>query len=218
VDLAELDGNLLYESANTRDIEFPAERFEIWEWDGTDFRQESMWKDGTLRPNSIQSRAVAHYETGGFDLIFDDDAKGEAADLICFKEEEDYIRLALVHCKFTTSEEPGERLSDIVEVCSQAVRSAKWVGQFKKLCKHISGREQRLRKPERDTRFVRGNGARLNQVLRASRFKPINTEIVIVQPGLSQEQCTVEQTAVLAAAHSYLLDTVAVGLDIACSP
>jgi hypothetical protein len=34
-------------------------------------------------------------------VVFDDDSAGEAADLVCLKEEVDHVRLALVHCKFS---------------------------------------------------------------------------------------------------------------------
>lgn len=217
VDMSELDGNLLYATTEARDLSLPPGRFEAWDWTGVDIRKESLWSEGQTRTDSIQACAAEHYRAGGFGIVFDDDASGEAADLVCVKEENDQIRLALVHCKFTIAADAGERVKDVVEVSSQAVRSGKWVADFKKLCRHIVGREHRLRQPDRPTRFLVGSGAQLNAVLRASRFKPVKTEIVIVQPGLSQSSCTAEQTAVLAAAYSYLLETVAVPLDIVCS-
>ncbi|MEK7992416.1 MAG: DEAD/DEAH box helicase family protein, partial [Planctomycetota bacterium] len=217
VDMTELDGNLFYETTDTRELSLPADRFEPWDWSGVDIRKESFWSEGQARADSVQAKAADHYRIGGFEIVFDDDASGEAADLVCVTEEADRIRLALVHCKFTTATTAGERVKDVVEVCSQAVRSAKWVADFKILCRHITDREARLRHADRPTRFLTGNGARLNTLLRASRFKPVHAEIVIVQPGLSQQDCTVEQTAVLAAAYSYLLETVAVPLDIVCS-
>jgi len=216
-DLAELDGNLLYEIAHDRELTIPAERFEVWDWAGTNVRHESLWKDGAERHDSIQARAASYYRTGGYDVVFDDDAKGEAADLVCMKEEGDYIRLALVHCKFTSADESGRRLQDVVEVASQAVRSGKWIGQFKRLCRHILDRERRLRHNGRSTRFLTGDPRTVNTVLRASRFKQVRAEVVIVQPGLSQQACTADQSAVLAAAHSFLLETVAIPLDIICS-
>ncbi|MCO6437322.1 MAG: DEAD/DEAH box helicase family protein [Phycisphaerae bacterium] len=217
VDLAELDGNLLYEMAGDREFTIPAERFEVWDWAGTNIQQESYWKDGAARPDSIQAKAAEHYRAGCFSVVFDDDSSGEAADLICMTEDDEHIRLALVHCKFTTSDEPGRRLKDIIEVCSQAVRSGRWIGQFKRLCRHVVDRDRRLRHAGRPTRFMAGDPRTLNSVLRASRFKQVRAEIVIVQPGLSQQSCTPSQATVLAAAHSFLMETVATPLDIVCS-
>ena len=111
----------------------------------------------------------------------------------------------------------GERIDDVVEVCAQAVRSPKWKWKFRDLCRHIAGRESRLMKPERPTRFLAGNAQIVNRLIKLSRFKEIRPEIIIVQPGLSQERCTAEQRAVLAAAYSYLKETVGVDLDVVCS-
>src|SRR5205823_6746936 len=117
---------------------------------------ESIWKDGKQRSDSVQQHAADHYRNGGFQLVFNDDDKGEAADLICLKEETDRLRLALVHCKFSGKSDPGARVKDVVEVCSQAVRSAKWQWRFRELCRHIVVRERKLRTAARPTRFIYG--------------------------------------------------------------
>lgn len=216
-DLSELDGNLLVTPKERRDFDFPPERFEPWDWSGTDITAESIWKGDIERRNSIQQRAADHYDAGGFRVIFNDDDKGEAADLVCLKEEDDRIKVALVHCKFSGGPDAGLRVKDVVEVCSQAVRSAKWQWRFRELCRHIVLREKRLRRPIRPTRFLKGQAKDLNHFLRVSRFKEVRAEVVIVQPGLSQCHCTKEQTVVLAAAHAFLQETVGINLDVVCS-
>src|SRR5581483_1033674 len=140
-----------------RELLLPDERFEAWDWTGVDITQESMWRVGVARASSIQGHVATNYIAGGFDVVFDDDAKGEAADLVCLKEEDDYIRLALIHCKFSAHADAGERVKDVVEVCSQAVRSAKWKWRFRELCRHVSSRETRLRTAARPSRFLRGD-------------------------------------------------------------
>jgi superfamily II DNA or RNA helicase len=216
VDLSELDGNLLIRPQHAEDRVFPVERFETWDWTGVDVAKESIWKDGQERRDSIQWRAARNFIDGGFELVFDDDSSGEAADLVCLKEQLDHIRLALIHCKFTRST-AGLRVKDVGDVCSQAVRSAKWKWKFRDLCRHILGREKRLARPERPTRFLHGNAAMLNKFVKVSRFKEIRPEIIIVQPGLSRERHTPDQTAILASAYSYLKETVGVDLDVICS-
>jgi hypothetical protein len=37
------------------------------------------------RRDSIQWRAATNFIDGGFELVFDDDSSGEAADLVCLK-------------------------------------------------------------------------------------------------------------------------------------
>lgn len=217
VDLSELDGNLLISPQEAQDIiSFPADRFQVWSWDGTDPRKESLWKNGVERADSIQARATRFFVENEFDIIFDDDAPGEAADLVCLKMEDDVIHFTLVHCKFTENL-GGTRIRDAVEVCSQAVRSGRWIWNFKGLCRHISKREQLLRSDDRPSRFLNGNMQTLNQILRASRFKEVRGEIMVVQPGISREGHSVQQAAVLAAAHCFLNDTVAVPLTLICA-
>lgn len=217
VDLSELDGNLLIHPQHPQELIFPAERFETWDWTGTDIRKESIWKDDIERRDSIQWKVAQQYITGGFDVVFDDDSAGEAADLVCLKEETDFIHLVLIHCKFTTSSDTGERIKDVVEVSSQAVRSAKWKWKFKDLCLHILGRERRLVTANRQTRFMSGHASDLNKFMKISRFKEIKPQIIIVQPGLSQANHTPDQAAVLASAYSYLKETIGVDLDVICS-
>lgn len=217
MDLSELDGNLLIKAQSTQELIFPDERFEVWDWDGVDFTKESMWKTGIQREDSIQWRAAKQFIDGGFEVVFDDDASGEAADLVCLKEENDHIRLALVHCKFTTGKTAGERVKDVVEVSSQAIRSAKWKWKFKDLCGHVLEREKRFSSADRPTRFLTGQPSDMNKFVKISRFKEIRPEILIVQPGLSYTGHTTDQTAVLAAAASYLKETVGIDLDVICN-
>jgi hypothetical protein len=153
----------------------------------------------------------------GYEIVFDDDSSGEAADLVCLKEEADTIQLALVHCKFSQGANPGERVKDVVEVCSQAVKSNRWTWKFSKLCDHIGYRQSKLSRGNCPTRFVVGSMNRLNQIRRASRFKKVSSRIYVVQPGLSKTAITEDQSNILAAAHGYLLETIGVGLSVICS-
>jgi superfamily II DNA or RNA helicase len=217
VDLTELDGNLLIAPQHLDQIPFPDDRLDPWDWSGVNIQHESMWKDGAKRASSIQETAAKHFLDAGYDVVFDDDAAGEAADLVCFKEEADHIRLALVHCKFSGGKTPGERVKDVVEVSSQAVRSAKWKWRFKDLCRHLVVREKSLATDDRPTRFLRGNAAQLSGYAKSSRFKDIRPEILIVQPGLKQGSVTPDQALVLGSAMAYLKETIGVDLDVICS-
>ena len=214
-DLSEINGNLWIRPNEKTSFELSQERFEAWDWTGVDIRQESMWKNGKLREMSIQHRVANEMVAAGNDIVFDDDAAGEAADLVCIKELEDKIELTLVHCKFSGGDLSGERVKDVVEVCSQAIRSSKWKWKFKSLCSHLKRRESKLQSKGRDTRFVRGGLSDVDRFLKLSRGKELKTRIVVVQPGL-KAACSDDQKYVLAAADSYLLETVGVELEIVC--
>src|SRR5690606_23675905 len=75
---------------------YPRESLEVWDWTGVPLNRESMNK--TTDRDTIQYRAFQNIEDE-FDLIFNDDGHGEAADLVALKETDDGIRLCLVHCK-----------------------------------------------------------------------------------------------------------------------
>ncbi|MDE0004972.1 MAG: DEAD/DEAH box helicase family protein [Rhodospirillaceae bacterium] len=216
VDMSELDGNLRVAPKDAQVPELPSSHFDEWEWNGIDITKESLWIGEEERTDSIQARAADRFRNGGFEVVFDDDSPGEPADLICMKEEDELIRLALVHCKYSSSAAPGGRIRDVVEVASQAVRSSKWQWRFKELCRHVAVRERRLRKPYRNSRFIVGSTRAVNKFSSLSRFKPVRAEIVIVQPGIQREHLSADQSAVLAAACSFLKETVDVDLAIIC--
>lgn len=216
VDLCELDGNMLIGPQQPQELVISNEVFEAWDWDDVDITKESIWKDGSERRDSIQWKVAQHFIAGGFDVVFDDDSAGEAADLVCLKEEDDCIRLALIHCKFSGGENAGERIKDVVEVCSQAVRSAKWKWRFKDLIRHLLGREDRLTNEQRPTRFLLGNAQDLNKFIKVSRFKEIYPEILIVQPGLFHANRSPDQDMVIASALTYLKETIGADMDVIC--
>lgn len=217
IDLRELDGNHLIGPQNPQELTIDDDRFETWQWVGVDFKKESIWKDGAARPDSIQAHVAQHYVAAGFDIVFDDDASGEAADLVCLKEADDHIRIAYIHCKYAGGTKPGERVRDVVEVCSQAVRCAKWNGRFPQLVQHLRNRNDSLSGDGRVSRYIAGTPAMLAHLLKVSRFKDVRPEVIVAQPGLSKAKRTTEQTAVIAAAATYLKETISVDLDFICS-
>ncbi len=217
VDLSELDANLHITPQSPYDLVIPDSVFDVWDWKSVDIKKESIWKDGAERRDSIQWRVAQDYIAASFDIVFDDDASGEAADLVCLKIEGDHIRLALVHCKFSGSTVAGERVKDVVEVASQAVRSARWTGRFPHLVSHLKSRNEALKATGSYSRFMRGSHADLNAIAKLSRFRPVRGEILIVQPGLSKARRTPHQSMVLASAMTYLKETIGVDLAVICS-
>lgn len=216
VDLTELDGNHLIGPQNPQTFVIDDERFDAWSWKGVDRRKETAWKAGVHRPDSIQAHVGQHYVDADFDVVFDDDASGEAADLVCMKEHSDHIQLVFVHCKYAGGKNAGERVKDVVEVCSQAVRCAKWNGRFAQLCQHLASRNETLKTEGRSSRFLAGSTRSLSELRRLSRFKEVRPQVIIAQPGLSKSKRSAEQSIVIAAASSYLKETIGVDLDILC--
>jgi hypothetical protein len=57
----------------------------------------------------------------------------------------------------------------------------------------------------------------ISRLAKASRLKDIRPEIMLVQPGVSINGITNDQSMVLAAAATYLKETVGIEVTIACS-
>ena len=217
VDLSEVDGNIILKAENAGVIPVPSERLEAWDWNGVDIQKESIWKDGAERRDSIQQRAAQHFIDGGFNVVFDDDGAGEAADLVCMKLEDDHIRLALVHCKFSGAAKEGERIKDVVEVASQAARSTKWPGKFKDLVRHLENRNRRRIKEEGRSFFLAGSQRELTLLVKAAPFQEVRPEILIVLPGVTKSRITNDQSTVLGAAAAFIKQTLGIDIDVICS-
>ncbi|NJL71592.1 MAG: hypothetical protein HC888_08230 [Candidatus Competibacteraceae bacterium] len=105
----------------------------------------------------------------------------------------------------------------MVEVSTQAVRSSKRVWKFNDLISHMLKRES-SQLGGRSTRLLKGTARRLALFKKSSKHKEIQTKIIIVQPGLSKQNITNDQSIVLSAAETHLLQTAGISLDVICSP
>lgn len=73
--------------------------------------------------NTIQYWAF-HELQAEFDLVFNDDGSGEAADLAALKDvDETTIRLCLVHCKNAHEEKVFQDIRNFYVLCGQAQKS-----------------------------------------------------------------------------------------------
>lgn len=185
---------------------FDVSNIEVVDWSGTDIKVESMDQD--VKKNSIQYKMFELIKND-YDLIFNDDASGEAADLIAIRQESrDTIRLRLIHAKFSSSDKPGARIKDFYEVCGQAQKSIRWKHNgFEYLSNHIKAREALWQK-DGYSRFLKGNMNDLNRLKKFSRFAPkFIFEVTIVQPGLSKSKPSTDIIQLLGSTEDYLLKT-----------
>ena len=150
----------------------------------------------------------------GFDVVSTMRARRSSRSCL-YEEEADHIRLALVHCKFSGGGKAGARIEDVVEVASRH-RSAKWTGRFKELCRHLLNRSERRAVSGRSF-TLQGSLSEIGRLAKASRLKELRPEIMLVQPGVSVDNITSDQSMVLAAAATYLKETVGIEISIACS-
>ena len=81
-DGSSLEGNRYVELRNTPPA-YDATKIQTLDWAGVDLRKESQGKEKD--PTSIQARMIRELSGGGYTIIFDDDSRGEAADIVAVR-------------------------------------------------------------------------------------------------------------------------------------
>lgn len=175
-----------------------------FDWQGTDIQKESMRYERDQE--SIQWRWFSEIQED-YDVIINDDGKGESADLVALKVLDDCILLTLIHCKYSGSDEPGARLKDLYEVCGQAQRCIRWKHlNLAYLYHHIKRREEQWRL-RGYSRFLKGTIRDLAALKERSRTTPVSFNVVIVQPGLAISQISDEGLKLLGSTALYIKKT-----------
>lgn len=184
--------------------QYNMDEIETWDWSGIKINKESMGP--SMQTDTVQYRAYEAIHSQ-YDLIINDDGKGEAADLVCMKILDEKILLGLVHCKYSGSESPGNRVNDLYELCGQAQKSIHWKhAGISHLANHLRNREKRWNE-QGNTRFLKGSMHDLIHIARRSRTSGIKFQIQIVQPGLKKSTVTAEMLRVLGSTSLYLTKT-----------
>jgi superfamily II DNA or RNA helicase len=182
-----------------------------FDWKGTDIRKESMGYERDQA--SIQWRWFSEIEDD-YDVIINDDGKGESADLVGLKLMDDCILLTLFHCKYSGEDEPGARLKDLYEVCGQAQRCVRWKHlNLTYFYHHIKHREQQWRS-RGYSRFLKGTIKDLVAMKERSRTTAIRFGVVIVQPGIDVSQINDEGLKLLGSTALFIKKTTMADLSV----
>lgn len=191
---------------------FPRTRIETWDWTGTRIRSESQGVD--KNPESIQYRVIAEIKKRGFSVIFDDDDRGEAADIVAILEHDEYIEVEFWHCKFALADQPGSRIKELYELCGQAQTSIRWLDKKRDLFTHLMRREPKRYQEKESTRYEVGTEKDLLRIREKVDSQRVALQVVIVQPGLSRTGASQKQLELLAVTENYLLETFKVPLNV----
>lgn len=227
-----LVGDLWYEPSDEDRAPYDPDKIEAWDWAGVDVKKESKRKtDAATRtvavvPDSVQAHVVDRLQSAAwphdYDVVFDDDDSGEAADVVALKVAAgDRLVVHLFHLKYSSGEgqKAGARVGDLYEVCGQAQRSVVWKHPLQRLFDHLRHRESKRQTDYGgESRFERGTAADLARIERKARVLELDFRVYIVQPGLSKSKVTGSQLDLLGATETYLLDTYAVPLRVIASP
>ena len=184
---------------------YPKDQLEAWDFEGVPLNKESIGKAGDTA--TIQYRAFEHVREE-YDLVFNDDGKAEAADLVCLKDiDESTIKLTLVHCKGAI----GGRVSHLIEnfyvVCGQAQKciTKKHKG-VERLVKDLKRREAQWTATG-NTRFLKGGQRELSYFKEKARKSRVEFEVVLVQPGAKADSLTEPILQLLATTELFLKKT-----------
>lgn len=202
--LSSLSGSELLRSAERANLTFDFEHFEEIDWATGDVDIEREFGEGANGKTSIHDYLIARLQAHGSEVVFYDHGSGEVADVISVKDTGKVVEFSLFHCKGSGEKEAGARVDDVYEVCSQAVKSSRWMGHHKRLNEKMKARTRRKNASE----FIVGNFDAYDDLVtratqRGSRFK-----FYAVQPGLSRASCEKREDLcrVLAMAKEYILD------------
>lgn len=211
--------NLLFEPRDRDRQPFAQGRIDAWDWRGVDLRKESQ--TAAKFSDSIQRRVLdtilAPACPEQFDIVFDDDDKHEAADIVALKADGERLIVHFFHCKYSHGAAPGARVDDLYEVCGQTQRSVQWHTGIDRLFSHLKQREQARIQKGLASRFERGDLRALGLMKRAARLLRAEISFTIVQPGLSKANVSASQLELLGSTEVYLKETCGGRLSVIAS-
>lgn len=191
-------------------------KIETWDWAGTNIRQESQGheKDET----SIQRRVIRERIAAGVaDVIYDDDGSGEAADVLVMRKDGRTLYVELIHCKYSSADNPGARVDDLYQVLGQAQKSVRWREYPNIFLQHLRTREAKRIQTGAPSRYELGDSATVNGWLAEWNEIAYEFSVTVVQPGYSKERADPAHLRLLAATEAFLMETWGIPLKVICS-
>lgn len=175
-------------------------------WIGVNLRNESQDIAPYIQ-DSIQYYFINKIRNE-FDIIYDDDGKGEIADIIGIKDLPTHIEIHLYHLKGAIRGDVSNNIDNFYTVCGQAQKSLNWKYKFRKgkdFFDHLFKRKEKILNGVSCSRFVKGTEDDLETVLMAAKWqKETKFHIYIVQPALSKANASRDILQLLGNTHHYL--------------
>lgn len=215
IDGSVLANNYLAKTAPYDNL-YDSHKIEVVDWTGIDLTKESQGKNRDS--NSIQYRVIDLIKDD-YSIIIDDDASGEAADVIALTlcDDNKRILMSFYHCKFSSTGKPGCRIDDMYQLCGQAQKSIKWKhDSFQNFYDHVKRRHLKWAESGFN-RFIKGSLPLLYQFKKMTHTHDIAFEVIIVQPSLSKLKVSADILALLGSTEMFLLKTSNAGFRVMSS-
>lgn len=181
----------------------PGDQIESLSWDDVNFKVESLYKGTKQRKNSIQEYMMMRLVDSGARVVFNDDNAGESADIVAVYVDDGLIRFELIHCKYSRAT-AGARLSDLYEVCGQAIVSLRYKWKPEELIKHLERRN--AMGVLKNKRFYHGSAATLEEIKKALKYSDVVFEFSIAQPGVESFSLSTEMKRLLGSVYSTVVE------------
>lgn len=183
--------------------DLPKEQIEVLAWDDVDFTIESHYKSNNPRTNSIQEYMMQQSVKRGAKVVFNDDNAGESADIVAVFVNDGLLRFELIHCKYSKATS-GTRLSDLYEVCGQAIVFLRYKWKPEELIKHLERRN--ATGVLKDKRFYHGSLGTLEEIKKALKYSDVKFEFAIAQPGVKASALNPDMMRLLGSVYSTVVE------------
>jgi hypothetical protein len=195
---------------------FDTDLLRVVDWTGVNLHKESQ---GAARAaDSVQARMLREIrQANEWDVVVDDDGSGEVADIVAMRVDSQDLIVNLIHCKYSSADQPGARIVDMYAVCGQAQKCVRWRRDTRLLFQHLIRRERRRLERGARSGMEVGTPEKLYELEDRSRTLRPRFTIAIAQPGLSKAGASEGQLHLLACTQVYLYETANSDLDVYCS-
>lgn len=197
--------------------EIPDEDIIVEDWAGVNLSKESY--DGSEADKDSIQYTFAKKIWNNHNYIVNDDGAGEIADLLGIDDSEMEIDITLYHLKYAHEGKVSNRISNLYEVCGQAIKSVRWkYPSSKQIFDRILERNEKREKRGAVSSFMKGTEKEIIRLKEAAaNSKKINLHIRIVQPGMSKSGASDEMRLLLGYVSQYLHDVSMIDFKVICS-
>lgn len=201
-----VNGNELIEKNDKLPFSPDDNSVEVIDWDSYETDISKEYKNPTEGKRHIHDVLFEILADRNPQILIYDHGTGEIGDYIIINEMEREIHIEIFHVKAADTEETGDRVSYLYEVCGQAEKSLVWT---KNRSTFLTKLNKRLEKGDNEVQ-INGNQDKVKigttEQIQAifGPDKVLKFDIAIVQPGLSQNGLSEKLSHLLAATDDYI--------------
>lgn len=155
--------------------------FDVRDWTGINIRREYGEPDNRLTPDTIHGYIYNQLCQKSPDILFYDHDTGEIADFVAMFRCEEQVKIQLYHAKKAASDSPGRDITQLYDVTGQAVKSVRWL-KYQFIFDRLKQRHE-----QKTERLCIGDLEDFTTTFDEHPL-PLSFEVIIVQPGISQEK------------------------------